>query len=114
MPHVPELPRSKVFVPRYGLDFEPWVNWENGKNPLWWKAYNDVKHQRDAHFQDATLENALNALGALLLLTVHYYAEALHVPPHGTLLLRDATAQLQPESGLLRLDAEHYRSAHPY
>ena len=112
--HIPELPRSKVFVPRYGLDFEPWVNWEDGRNPLWWKAYNDVKHHRDEHFQDATLKNALNALGALLLLAVYYYAEVLKIPPQGPLLLRDTTALLLPASSLLRLDAEHYRAAQPY
>ena len=33
-PRMPELPHEKVFVPRYGLDFEPWSNWANGKNPI--------------------------------------------------------------------------------
>lgn len=111
LPQLPELPHEKVFVPRYGLDFEPWSSWEKGKNPIWWGAYNNVKHKRDAHFHDATLQNSLNALGALLLLTVRYYAITLAVPPQGALLLSDTTAQLLPESSLLRLDASHYRGA---
>lgn len=109
LPHMPELPHEKVFVPRYGLDFEPWSNWEKGKSPTWWSAYNNVKHKRDAHFQDATLQNALNALGALLLLTARYYAFVLAVPGQAALLLRDTTGQLKPESSLLRLDASQYR-----
>lgn len=107
----PGLPRDSVFIPRYGLVFEPWSAWEEDKNPPWWRAYNDVKHQRDAHFQDATLQNALHALGALLLLTINYYAAVLPPPEYPTLLLRDATSQLLPESSFLRLDASHYQGA---
>jgi hypothetical protein len=109
--HMPELPHEKVFIPRYGLDFEPWSSWEDAKNPVWWGAYNNVKHKRDAHFHEATLQNSLNALGALLLLTVRYYSIALAVPAQGALLLKDTTMQLLPESSLLRLDASHYRGA---
>ena len=108
---VPGLPRESVFVPRYGLVLEPWLAWEDDKNPLWWRAYNDVKHQRDVHFQDATLQNALHALGALLLLTINYYAATLPPPDYPTLLPRDVTSQLLPESSLLRLDASHYHGA---
>lgn len=74
LPAIPDLPRTKVFVPRYGLDFRPWSNWAGANNPMWWRSYNLVKHQRDAHFQEATLKNALNALGALLVLTLHFYS----------------------------------------
>ena len=108
---VPELSRETVFVPRHGLMLEPWAAWVSNTNPRWWRAYNDVKHERDAHFQDATLENALNALGALLLLTVHYYAATLPPLQHPSPLLRDTTSQLLPESSLLRLDASCYHGA---
>lgn len=46
-----------------GLSFKPWLNWASDKNPTWWQSYNKVKHNRDAHFDEATLKNALNALG---------------------------------------------------
>ena len=108
---LPELPNEIVFVPRYGLVLKPWLTWEQDTNPLWWRAYNDVKHERDAHFQDATLESALNALGALHLLTINYYAVAAPPPTYPTLLLRDTTSQLLPESSLFRLDARHYLGA---
>jgi hypothetical protein len=32
---LPDLPHTKVFVPRYGLWFEPWVNWAGHTNPEW-------------------------------------------------------------------------------
>jgi hypothetical protein len=70
-----DLPKTKVFVPRYGLSFRPWDNWGRPTNPPtnpdWWGSYNKVKHERDAHFPEATLKNALNALGALLIFDPH-------------------------------------------
>ena len=102
------LHKAKVFVPRYGLTLKPWANWARSKNPDWWKSYNNVKHQRDKHFKEATLQNALNSLGALLLLTYHHYS---YETPAGTVPLppKDVTDQLQPESTLLRLPDGYYR-----
>ncbi len=108
LPAIPDLPDTAVFVSRYGLSFKPWSNWADTKNPLWWCSYNDVKHKRDAHFHKATLENALNALGALLIVTFHYYARTLAVPPSAILAPKDTTQELQPESVLLRLDSNFY------
>ncbi|SRR6266511_1388173 len=110
LPAIPELPDTVVSVPRYGLSFRPWSNWADRSNPLWWRSYNNVKHQRDVHFKQATLKNALNALGALLIVTFHYYARKLANPPMLVLLPRDATHELQPESVLLRLPEEWYYS----
>ena len=107
-PGIPELPDTVVSVPRYSLTFRPWTNWAGSANPLWWRGYNRVKHQRDVHFREATLKNALNALGALLLVTFHYYARKLAIPPALVLPPRDATHELQPESVLLRLPEEWY------
>ena len=73
LPAFSDLPKAQVFVPRYGLTLTPWDNWAGPDNPDWWRSYNNVKHARDAHFQEATLKNALNALGALLIVTyIHY------------------------------------------
>jgi hypothetical protein len=68
-----DMATVKVLVPRYGMDFIPWENWARGKSPDWWKSYNNVKHVRDQHFNEATLQHALNAVGALLILNYVYY-----------------------------------------
>ena len=107
---IPELPDTEVFVARYSLTFKPWSNWAGSNNPLWWRSYNNVKHQRDTHFNQATLKNAFNALGALLILTFHHYSRKLAVPPLQVLQPRDTTRELRPESVLLRLQEDWYHA----
>lgn len=105
-----DLPATQVFVPRYGLDLKPWENWAGQDNPLWWRSYNNVKHERQAHFSEATLKNAINALGALLILTFHHYSYDLAPQGNPPLQPKDTTRQLQPESTLLRLGDDYYYS----
>jgi hypothetical protein len=109
MQHLPSLATMEVFVPRYGLTLCPWDNWSNGTNPDWWRSYNNVKHERDAYFHEATLKNALNALAALLTLVFHHYSYA---TPAGDAPLRakDTTSILQPESSLMRFHDDFYYS----
>lgn len=108
VPAIPDLPETPVFVPRYGLTFKPWSNWAGTQNPLWWRSYNNVKHQRDVHFDQATLKNALNALGALLILTHHYYSRKLAPATGQVLLPKDTMHELSPESTLMRLPNHYY------
>ena len=108
LPAFPELPTTQVFVSRYGLSFAPWSNWAGPNNPDWWRSYNNVKHERDTYFNEATLKNALNALGALLVTTFHFYARTLAVAPTAVLPPKDTTRELQPESTLIRLDEDFY------
>ncbi len=108
LPAFPDLPTTQVFIPRYGLLFAPWSNWAGPKNPDWWRSYNNVKHERDTYFNEATLKNALNALGALLLVTFHYYALTMAVAPVTVLSPKDTTRELQPESTLIRLNNDFY------
>lgn len=110
VPAIQELPRTEVLVPRYGLSFRPWSSWTGPDNPVWWRSYNSVKHQRASHFDEATLRNALNALGALLIVTFHYYSRKLAVAPGQILSPKDATLELTPESTLLRLHEGFYHS----
>ena len=101
------LPDEPVFVPRFGLDLHPWERWRRDRNPLWWHSYNDVKHHRKEHFNDANLKNVLNSMAGLLVVVFHYYRlEKGHdLTPHGLI----ATTQiLQPESKLLRLSDNYY------
>jgi hypothetical protein len=105
---MPNLPTSQVFVPRYALTLQPWDEWNRGSNPLWWRSYNNVKHERDRYFAEATLKHALNGLAALLILTFHYYTRVLATPPSFQLPFKETTRLLQPESTLLRLPEDHY------
>lgn len=85
--NLPQLERSFVTIPRYGLTLEPWSNWQRDDTPDWWRDHNKVKHQRGEHFQKANLQNVLNAMGGLFLLVLHYYRQAMDVrriePPPG-------------------------------
>ncbi len=108
---LPGIAELQVAVPRYGLTLTPWDNWSHGHNPYWWRSYNNVKHERDAHFQEATLANSLNSLAALLCLTFHlYHLETLAVTPNAR--PKDTTLTLQPESTLLRLNGDFYYEAY--
>ncbi len=64
----PRFCDSTVRVRRIHMNFEPWKEWQEPENqsPSWWKAYNKVKHHRTFCFQQATLNNALNAVSGLL------------------------------------------------
>ncbi len=62
---------EKVLLRRYSLTFEPWKDWVLGKNPSWWRSYNDVKHHRDLHFAEANLENCANAIAGLFVIVLY-------------------------------------------
>jgi hypothetical protein len=98
-----------VQVPRFALTLQPWSNWADGASPDWWRAYNDVKHHRDEHFPDASLKNALNSLGALLIVNFHFYrlTSGLDMSPRGK---KDTTRLLEPESQLIKFEDEYYFS----
>ncbi len=103
LPAIPDLPDATVGLMGYGIGYTPWKGWAPNAAPIWWKSYNKVKHKRDAHFNMATLENAVRAMCALLILNYHYYARKW--APDGKQILepRDTTNQLYPDSKLLRL-----------
>jgi hypothetical protein len=52
------IPRFEVIAPRYGLHFKPWAKWKKANDvPLWWTAYNKIKHNRDSEYHRANLKN---------------------------------------------------------
>jgi hypothetical protein len=51
--------------------FEEWENISSFSSPTWWEAYNKLKHDRFANQTEATLEHAVNAVGALLLAIIY-------------------------------------------
>lgn len=87
----PQLPSAIVDISRFGLTLTPWDQWENGESPIWWRAYNNVKHQRHTHFAEASLKNTLNAVSGLFVLLLFFYREEAR---HG---------QLAPDPGLFRI-----------
>lgn len=110
MERLPQITTLQTFLPRYGLSLTPWDNWGNERNPAWWSSYNNVKHERDQYFQEATLKNALNALGALLILTLLYYSYTLSEDPGTPLPHKETTFALGSQSNLMRLHEDSYYS----
>lgn len=45
---------------------QPFSNWATGGSLSWYKAYNDVKHNRCQNFSKASLKNLLDAISGLL------------------------------------------------
>ena len=87
-----KIASEEVLIRRHNLDFKPWAAWATGKNPSWWRSYNNVKHQRDLHFPEANFENTANAIGALFVIVLYCHkaegsADALE--PYPVLLGRD-------------------------
>lgn len=110
MAEISDLPTIEISIARYGLSFKPWDNWlnSNNDNPTWWRSYNEVKHQRDEHFDKATLKNALNALGALLILIYYYYSYELAPEDTERLEPKDTMRELDTKSTLFFLPDDYY------
>ena len=109
IPNIFELPSAiQISVPRYGLMFAPFENWGKGINPEWWQSYNRVKHERSEHFEKANLQNALNALGALLIMNLYHSRLDLSPNISDNYSPKSVTRWLKPDSTLLRLPEKYY------
>lgn len=99
---LPDFALTTVEIPRHEMTLTPWENWSKGKNPDWWKSYNNVKHERDKYFNEATLQNMLNAMGALMVITFEYYHAAKY---HNVVGISpwDTNKELLPAASLFRL-----------
>lgn len=94
-PRYPSISSASISVPRFGLTLNPWEQWGENKKPLWWEAYNNVKHHRHTHFSDANLKHALNAVAGLFVILLFYYQD------------EGENAQLNP-------DPSFFRAGHPF
>lgn len=66
----------EVRAPSYGLQLQPWSNWNQANGvPLWWTAYNKIKHNRDTEYHRANLKNVLDAVAGLFVVCVYLYKE---------------------------------------
>lgn len=64
---------------------KPFLNWKNKKadnwySLQWYKAYNKSKHDRHAHFEDATFENLLDAVSALVVVLTSQFMDEEYSP----------------------------------
>lgn len=101
-----ELINEEILIERFSMRMKPWLNWDNRSsiNPTWWRSYNKVKHERNLNYPAANLKNTINALGALLIVLIHYYKKK------ENLSYKDTTRLLVPESSLIHLDNNYYNS----
>jgi len=104
---------EKVLAPDYGLEFQPWKAWHGDKNPSWWKAYNDVKHERSVNYRDANFENCANAVSGLFAMVLYCYAaeESRDTISGGTTLLEWHQSYNEP---LMRLPYHVYAFQPPF
>ncbi|MCG8519043.1 MAG: hypothetical protein MI794_13725 [Pseudomonadales bacterium] len=61
----PDCYNEIISIPRFGLMFKPWSEWQNLEPLPWWQSYNKVKHHRSESYTLANLENVLNAMAGL-------------------------------------------------
>jgi len=93
----PQILDFKVNIPRYGLTFTPWLNWKKNQGvPIWWTAYNKVKHHRNIDFKKANLENILKAVAGLFIITLYFYKE------------KAESTELIPVQSLFRVSEVHF------
>lgn len=71
-PHIYQARAEILQKHEYIYPFKVWENNKKGILP-WWKEYNLVKHSRHQKFNNATLENALNSVAALIILNSYLY-----------------------------------------
>lgn len=88
----PELITTKIHLPKFGITLSPWNKWRNEAYPTWWRAYHKLKYERQEHFAEASMKNALNAVAALYALLLFYCrneAEAGELSTHPHIFLAD-------------------------
>lgn len=102
-PNLKEMLGEEIFVPRYCLSFKPFDGWDEDTRPIWWKSYNNVKHNRQHNYPEASLRNVLLATSALMLCV--FYLEKLSNPQKSA---KKITSTFQPDTQLLKLHSDYY------
>ena len=82
----PGMHEIEIDIARFGLKIKPWLSWSGPSSPDWWRAYNNVKHERDKNFPNANQENTLNALCGELALLLYLFKEDPHLQPYPDIL----------------------------
>lgn len=63
--------QQQILCTKFNFTFKPWSTWEQEESPTWWRHYNNVKHNRNEHYNRATLANVLEALSALYIANLY-------------------------------------------
>jgi hypothetical protein len=79
----PSLPKIEIQIPRYAMVTRPWDSWSSAKNPSWWRAYTNVKHNRAAAFGDANQGNVVEALSGLFAMLLYFYEAEINAGDFG-------------------------------
>lgn len=101
----PGIQKIEITVPRYGMTLRPWATWEPSiaKSPIWWTAYNDVKHERHANLPAANQDNVFHAFSGLLAMLLYLYRRRKDFDPAPELFYFEGLAQNVTYSRPLRL-----------
>lgn len=71
----PSTISTELLICERKYSITPFSSWNlacPAKSLSWWQAFDNIKHSRTTHFSDASLNNALNILGALFILESKY------------------------------------------
>ena len=101
------FPKEKVYIERYGLEYQPWITWSHSKTPSWWNSYNRVKHKRHLFFEEANLINTIESLAALLILLFYYYGIQI-VRDEPRAQIDQVMSKLSPNADLMHLESAYY------
>ena len=103
------LTAEHVYIPRFGMSSQPWLNWnQSEQNPDWWRANNNIKHDRTLHLEDANLKNAFNAVGALLITTLYFYKLDKERRTNTQISWQNFTSELKLKSNLYIVNPNYY------
>jgi hypothetical protein len=98
----PNFSKLKIEMPAHGLHFQPWLLWDSGKNPLWWKSYNNVKHERNEHYREANLGNVLESAAGLLAMLTYWHQPELYSTKSG----------IEPRFKTMKIDTQYVFTPH--
>jgi hypothetical protein len=73
--NIPAFTEIKVEMPRYDLTFQPWHSWSKNQTPVWWTAYNKVKHKRNDYYEEANLKNVFQSMAGLFISNLYLYKD---------------------------------------
>lgn len=107
--NLPQLIEENIYIPRFGLCYQPWLNWgTKNSSPYWWTANNNIKHNRTTQFKKAHLKNAINAMGALLIVNLYFYKKKLEKEKSKSFDWKEITSKIKSKNSFLKLKNEYY------
>ena len=107
---LPEFINEPIFINRYSISVKPWDNWNNDKNPYWWTSYNKVKHERNMHFDKASLRHTISSIGGLLIVCFYYYKKLFEIESKKIMQPQKVTEKLQQRSNFIQLSPSFYHN----